>query len=84
MATTYILYSKLLDKYYIGSTRISMEDRISKHLTNHDGFTGKVKDWEIVLTEQFDHYEQALEREKIIKGWKSRKMIDKLILTSRV
>ena len=84
MATTYILHSKLLDKYYIGSTRISMEDRISKHLTNHDGFTGKVKDWEIVLTEQFDHYEQALEREKIIKGWKSRKMIDKLILTSRV
>ncbi|MEI6678920.1 MAG: GIY-YIG nuclease family protein [Mariniphaga sp.] len=84
MATTYILHSKLLNKYYIGSTRISMEDRISKHLTNHDGFTGKVKDWEIVLTEQFDHYEQALEREKIIKGWKSRKMIDKLILTSRV
>ena len=84
MATTYILYSKLLNKYYIGSTRNSMEDRISKHLTHHDGFTGKAKDWELVFTLPFDHYEQALEREKLIKGWKSRKMIEKLILNSRV
>ena len=34
----YILYSKLLDKYYVGSTTNVME-RLKKHLNNHKGFT---------------------------------------------
>ena len=84
MCITYILYSKSLNKFYIGSTRGTMDDRICKHLTNHDGFTGKAKDWEIVFMEQFDYYEQALAKEKLIKGWKSRKMLEKLIILSKV
>jgi putative endonuclease len=47
MAITYILFSENLNKYYIGSTRNSMEERLEKHLTNHDGFTAKAKDWKI-------------------------------------
>ena len=79
MATTYILHSEFLHKYYIGSTRNSIEERITKHLTNHEGFTSNAKDWEVVYTEHFDYYEQALAWEKSLKGWKSRKMIEKLI-----
>ena len=79
MNTTYILYSEKLDRYYIVSTRELMAERLARHLTNHDGFTAKAKDWKVVFSEIFDHYEQALEKEKIIKGWKSRKMIEKLI-----
>jgi putative endonuclease len=56
-----------------------MEERITKHLTNHEGFTSKAKDWVVVFMEEFDHYEQALAREKTIKGWKSSNMIEKLI-----
>ncbi|MCK9641094.1 MAG: GIY-YIG nuclease family protein [Prolixibacteraceae bacterium] len=79
MAFTYILHSQQLDKYYIGSTRNSLEERIEKHLSNHDGFTAKAKDWKVVFTESFECYDLAAQKEKTIKGWKSRKMIQKLI-----
>ena len=48
-----------------------MEDRLTKHLTDHDGFTAKAKDWSVVYTESFDNYEQAALKEKTIKCWKS-------------
>ena len=79
MNTTYVLYSEILDRYYIGSTRNPIEERLSKHLSKHDGFTTKAKDWKIVFKEHFEQYEQALEKEKLIKSWKSRRMIEKLI-----
>ena len=79
MNTTYILYSEKLDRYYIGSTRGLFSERLDRHLSNHDGYTAKAKDWKVVFTELFDHYEQALQKEKMIKGWKSRKMIERLI-----
>ena len=61
-----------------------MEERLDKHLSNHDGFTAKAKDWKVVFIEHFDSYEMAAEKEKIIKGWKSRKMIEKLIRNSNM
>jgi len=79
MATCYILYSEKLDKYYIGSTEGSNEERLKKHLTDHKGFTGKAKDWKVVYSEILPDKHQALTREKHIKSWKSRKMIEKLI-----
>ena len=84
MAVTYILFSEDLNKYYIGSTRNSIEERLEKHLSDHDGFTAKAKDWKVVFLENFDSYERAALKEKIIKGWKSRKMIEKLILSSKL
>jgi len=84
MATTYILYSESLDKFYIGSTRNSMEERLEKHLSYHNGFTAKAKDWSVVFMESFEDYKQAALREKAMKAWKSRKMIEKLILSSKI
>ena len=80
--TTYILHSISLDKYYIGHTGEDVEERLRKHLSNHDGFTAKAKDWTIVLTEGYETKEQAYARERVIKGWKSKKMIQKLIAQS--
>ncbi len=77
--TTYILYSKQADKYYIGYTGDDMNERLRKHNTNHKGFTGKYADWDIVYFEIFEEKLLAMNREKEIKGWKSRKMIEKLI-----
>ena len=51
------------------------EKRLQKHLSNHDGFTAKAKDWVIVFTELFETKSKALEREKQIKAWKSKKQI---------
>jgi putative endonuclease len=61
MAFTYILYSKTLDnKYYIGSTEGTLEARLKKHLSNHNGFTGKSKDWILVYHEEYEDKQDAL------------------------
>ncbi|MGY5846430.1 GIY-YIG nuclease family protein [Salegentibacter sp. HM20] len=74
----YILYSKSLDRYYIGSSH-NVETRFVKRLQSKKGFTSKAKDWEIVYSENFDSRDLALRRELQIKKWKSRVMIEKLI-----
>ena len=82
MFTTYILFSKTLNKFYIGFTGDAIESRLSKHLVNHKGFTGKAKDWELVYKELFDTKQEAMQREKQIKGWKSNIRIKELISRS--
>ena len=79
MFYTYILYSSKLDKYYVGHTGDKLTERLRRHNSNHDGFTGGIGDWTIVYSENFTNKECAYERERIIKGWKSKKMIEKLI-----
>jgi len=79
MSSFYILYSKNIDKFYVGATCDSLESRLRKHNSNHKGFTGKVCDWSIVYVEVFDTKEKAFLREKEVKTWKSRKKIEKLI-----
>jgi putative endonuclease len=78
MYFTYILYSTIKGKYYIGSCE-NVEKRLVKHNTNHSGFTGKTGDWVIKWTEEHPNKANALKRESQIKAWKSRKMIEKLI-----
>ena len=75
---TYILHSQKLSKYYVGYSD-DVENRLKKHLTNHKGFTGKAKDWIVVYTESYTTKEEARKRELQIKGWKSKRMIEKLI-----
>ena len=79
LACIYILFSKKVDKYYIGSTDDLIEERLRKHNTNHKGFTGKVGDWQLVHSEFYESLKAARKREIQIKNWKSRKLIEKLI-----
>ncbi len=79
MFTTYILHSKLLDKFYIGYTGDDLQVRLVKHLANHKGFTAKAKDWTIVHTEIFTSKKEAMQREKQLKGWKNITRIKELI-----
>jgi len=79
MAHVYILYSCFLDQYYVGSTEDILEERLRRHLTNHNGFTSKAKDWLIVYSEQYQNIQEARQREVQIKSWKSKKMIQKLV-----
>ena len=78
MYHTYILYSAELDKYYIGSCQ-NIEERLRSHLSNHKGFTGKAKDWAVVYSETFATRTEAYARERQIKKWKSRKMVERLV-----
>jgi len=78
MHFVYILYSLTRDKYYVGSCE-DVNKRLVKHNTNHSGFTGKTRDWELKWIEEHPAKTEALKRENQIKAWKSRKMIEKLI-----
>ena len=75
----YILFSKTKNRYYIGFTSDDILKRIRKHNANHKGFTGGVGDWEIKYVEEYQSKETAYKREKEIKSWKSRIMIEKLV-----
>ena len=78
MYYVYILYSAYLDKYYVGYTS-DISGRLRRHLSNHKGFTGSAPDWKVVYTESYPSKEAAYLRERQIKKWKSRKMIEKII-----
>jgi putative endonuclease len=78
MPYTYIIYSAALEKYYVGSTRGDLNERIEKHNSIHKGFTGKAKDWTLKHSEYYETIEAAMSREREIKKWKSRKLIEKM------
>ncbi|MDR3022494.1 GIY-YIG nuclease family protein [Chryseobacterium sp.] len=82
MCYCYILHSKSLDKFYIGHSCESLQERLRKHLSDHKGFTAKAKDWIIVYHETFDSKVLAYKREREIKTWKSKSKIQKLITAS--
>ena len=76
----YILFSNITNKYYVGSTGDELIERLRRHNSNHDGFTGKANDWKIVHSETFNNKQDALKREHDIKNKKIRIYIERLIL----
>ena len=74
----YILYSRKLDKYYIGSTG-DLSGRLRRHNSAHKGFTSIGKPWELKYSETFVVKSKALKREMEIKSWKNRNKIEELI-----
>jgi putative endonuclease len=58
----YILYSKYLDRYYIGATSLTTEERIENHLSKYYSdikFTAKADDWVIFLVIPCSSFSQA-------------------------
>ena len=76
----YILYSTTKDKFYIGYTS-DLNERIIRHNQKSKGFTGSTNDWELKYYETFDNKNDAINREKQIKSWKSKIKIKELIKT---
>jgi putative endonuclease len=79
MWTFYITYSAAKDSYYVGFTGDNMEERVRKHNCNHKGFTGGYGDWIVKYSETYPTKELAYRREREVKAWKSKKLIEKLI-----
>ncbi len=81
MPLVYILYSKMIDHYYIGYTIDSIEVRIEKHLSNfyRNKYTAQVKDWQLYLQIKCETNNQARQIVNHIKKMKSRKYISDLI-----
>jgi putative endonuclease len=79
MALFYILYSAALDRFYIGHTTLSMEERLRRHLATHKGWTSRTKDWRAVYHEIYPDKASAFRREREVKAWKSAERIKDLI-----
>jgi putative endonuclease len=78
MAWVYILYSKKLDKYYIGACK-DFDRRLYEHNLGHSKFTSVGKPWDLVYREEFQDLITAKKRELDIKKKKSRIYIESLI-----
>ena len=81
--TLYILHADTLNKFYIGYTSGSLEERIRKHSSNHKGFTSHSKDWQLAYKEKFEKKTTGIQHEKEIKNWKSSMKIKTLINSAK-
>ncbi len=75
----YILHSKNYDKYYVGISN-NPQRRLHFHNTVEKGFTSRYRPWEIVYIKEFSDKKSAMQAEKKIKNWKSKKLIQRLVL----
>ncbi len=68
MAFVYILFSKQLNKHYIGSC-VNLEQRVEQHLSHSfsNAFTSKANDWTLIFNIKDLEYKQARHIETHIK-----------------
>lgn len=79
MNFVYILYSKSINRFYIGET-IDLQSRIIQHNSGfyESSFTKQVKDWELFYSIVCESRFQARKIEIHIKNMKSQKYIQNL------
>jgi len=76
MAITYILFSKTINKFYVGSSR---DEELTSRLNSHN--QGKVKStkhgrpWLVITIEHLNNYTDARKRENFLKSGIGRKWI---------
>ncbi|MBE9551844.1 MAG: GIY-YIG nuclease family protein [Proteobacteria bacterium] len=57
-------------KYYVGSTRDSLEKRIAEHNSGfYDGYTAGRRPVELLWSQDFDRITDAIAAERQLKGW---------------
>src|SRR6056297_1726672 len=78
MYYTYILYSKSLDSYYIGSSK-DVYKRLERHNRGHSKYTKRGIPWEMVYFKEYPSRSEAVKREYQLKKQKSRSYIEQLI-----
>ena len=78
MFTLYILYSKTIDRYYVGYTN-DFERRLSEHNRIKHKYTDIGIPWRLVHSEIYPSKKEAMLRERFIKSRKSKQFIIDLI-----
>lgn len=73
----YILKSDKNNKYYIGSTS-NLNNRLLLYNLGKVKSTKPNRPWSIYYFEEFNNERDSILRERKVKSWKSRKMIEKL------
>ncbi len=78
----YILQSESSGRFYIGQTN-DLKGRLSYHNSNYSPALKNRGPWKLVHTEQYSSRAQAVRRERQIKSWKDRAMIEHIVSASR-
>ena len=80
MIGCYILFSALLNQFYIGLTQAGIEKRIEMHNSAAYGvhFTSKTNDWVLYLFIECKSVNQAVAIERHVKKMKSKKYFSDL------
>jgi len=74
----YILQSLKDNSFYVGSTK-NLVNRLKQHNQGKSKYSKTKRPWKIVYHEVYNTYAQAFQREKQIKSYKKRKIIENLI-----
>ena len=77
MHYVYIIYSKKLDKRYIGSTS-DLKERMKRHNSERSKFTAKGYPWKVLYYEAFLDKKDALREERFLKSGQGRKRMNNL------
>ena len=81
----YILYSRVLDKFYVGSSGlVELRVEFHQHPLEKRKFTARGSPWELVLELACDSKEHALRLERFIKRMKSADFIRRLIASEQM
>jgi len=78
MFSTYILFSPILDRYYIGQTN-DIRSRIQQHLSGSTAYTRQATDWQLVFLQNQPTRANAMRLERRIKQGKSQESIRRYI-----
>lgn len=78
MSYCYITKSRKNGKFYIGSTT-DLNRRLRQHQLGHTRTTKILEAFDLVYFEEFDNIQEARNREKKLKSYKSHKYIEWLI-----
>jgi len=78
----YILLSESTDRYYIGQTQ-NLEERLSYHNANYSKSLKNRGPWKLLYEEPYQTRSEAVRRERQLKSWKDRAMIERLVSASR-
>ncbi len=78
----YILRSESSGHYYIGQTQ-DITERLTYHNSNYSKSLKNRGPWKLVYSEEFGTRREAVRRERQIKSWKDRRMIERLLSASR-
>ena len=83
MYTVYVLYSKSHDKIYIGYTSNLEQRMLSHNELGTKGWTVRFRPWVIIVQEQYSTKEEAMKREKALKGGQGRAWIRQILLEKK-
>ena len=78
MYYVYILKSEKDNSFYIGWT-IDIRKRIKRHNTGRTRYTKTRAPWVLVYKEEYKEKAEAIKREKQLKRFKNRRVIESLI-----